>query len=59
MRHSVDTELEPDISYDIGDIVGCTDPITGISVAEVITKKIVTVDSAKGVSVEYNVGGKD
>lgn len=56
---SVDTELEPDISYDIGDIVGCTDPITGISVAEVITKKIVTVDSAKGVSVEYNVGGKD
>ena len=56
---SVDTELEPDISYDIGDIVGCTDPITGISVAEVITKKIITVDSEKGVSVEYNVGGRD
>lgn len=56
---SIDTDLEPTINYDIGDIVGATDPITGISVAEIITKKIVTVDSAKGVSVEYNVGGKD
>lgn len=34
-------------AYDVGDIVGATDNITGISVASVITKKIVTIKNGQ------------
>lgn len=37
----IDITLNPDRNYDIGDIVGGIDPITGISAARQITKKIV------------------
>lgn len=43
------------VSYDIGDIVGAREHITGIEVAEKITKKIVTIDKGK-IDVEYRVG---
>lgn len=41
--------------YDIGDIVGSKDIITGIEVKEVITKKIVTINKGKA-NIEYEVG---
>lgn len=42
-------------SYDVGDIVGAYDNITGISVAAVITKKIVTIKNGQ-VNISYKVG---
>lgn len=42
-------------SYDVGDIVGAFDNITGISVAAVITKKIVTIKNGQ-VNISYKVG---
>lgn len=42
--------------YDIGDIVGARENITGIEAAERIVKKIVTIDRGK-IDIEYKVGG--
>lgn len=42
-------------NYDVGDIVGAYDNITGIAVAEEITKKIVTIENGK-VNISYEVG---
>ncbi len=42
-------------AYDIGDIVGARECITGIEVAEKITKKIVTIDKGK-IDIKYKVG---
>lgn len=42
-------------SYDVGDIVGACDNITGISVAAVITKKIVTIKNGL-ITISYKVG---
>lgn len=41
--------------YDVGDIVGAKENVTGISAAEKITKKIVTINGGK-VNIEYKVG---
>lgn len=43
------------VVYDIGDIVGAKEYITGIEVAEKITKKIVTIDKGK-IDIKYKVG---
>lgn len=51
----LEVDLDPDIKYDIGDIVGATEPVTGISVAQPITKKIVTIDDT-GENIAYEVG---
>lgn len=45
----------PDENYDIGDIVGATENVTGISVAQPITKKIVTLKDNKE-TVKYEIG---
>jgi hypothetical protein len=42
-------------SFDIGDIVGGVDNITGISAATEITKKIVTIKNSK-ITISYEVG---
>lgn len=44
-----------DSEYDIGDIVGSSENITGIEVKEKITKKIVTI-SKGSIKIEYKVG---
>lgn len=44
-----------DNTYDIGDIVGAREIITGIAVAKAITKKIVTINKGK-ISIQYKVG---
>ena len=54
----LDADLDTAMKYDIGDIVGCTDEVTGITVAEAVTKKIVVVDSIEGITVEYKTGGR-
>lgn len=46
---------ETDDLYDIGDTVGATDNITGIFVADVITKKIVTIKNGQ-ITISYKVG---
>lgn len=42
-------------SYDVGDIVGAYDSITGISASAVITKKIVTIKNGQ-INISYKVG---
>ena len=54
---SIDMNLSLEDNYDIGDIVGATECITGISVWQPITKKIVKIKGNE-VSIEYEVGGK-
>lgn len=56
--NELDADLDTKKTYDIGDIVGCTDEVTGITVAEAVTKKIVVVDSIEGITVEYKTGGR-
>lgn len=51
----LEIDLDPEIKYDIGDIVGAFEPVTGIRVAQPITKKIVTIDE-NGENIEYEVG---
>lgn len=45
------------LSYDIGDIVGAKDQLTGISAAEAISKKIVTIKNGE-TTISYEVGEK-
>ena len=47
--------LNPTIRYDVGDIVGAREHITGISISSVITKKIVSVSGGE-TRVSYTVG---
>lgn len=51
---SVDMDDSTD-NYDVGDIVGAFDNITGIAVAEEITKKIVTIENGR-ITISYEVG---
>lgn len=51
---SVDFDDTSD-NYDVGDTVGAFDNITGISVAAVITKKIVTIKNGR-ITISYKVG---
>lgn len=44
-----------DDSYDVDDIVGAADNITGVSVAAAITKKIVTIKNGQ-ITISYKVG---
>lgn len=51
---TVDFDSDADI-YDVSDIVGAFDNITGISVSAVITKKIVTIKNGQ-ITISYKVG---
>ncbi len=53
----IEANFLPDEAYDIGDIVGATDNVTGVSVWQPITKKVVKIQ--KGIeTVEYEIGGQ-
>nr|DAY92786.1 MAG TPA: hypothetical protein [Caudoviricetes sp.] len=54
---SVDFHPDDNIEYDINDIIGATEHITGLSVWQPITKKIVKI-TEETQSIEYEVGGK-
>ncbi|MGN0339530.1 MAG: hypothetical protein ACI4D0_03440 [Lachnospira sp.] len=50
----IDISFDSDKEYDIGDVVGATENVTGISVWQQITKKIVKIDTE--INIEYEVG---
>lgn len=52
---TVNISFEPDQSYDIGDVVGAIENITGISIWQPITKKIVTIKDNKE-EIQYEIG---
>lgn len=47
--------FSPDENYDIGDIVGVTEKVTGISVSQAITKKIVELKD-NNETIKYEIG---
>lgn len=51
----INIELNPTTEYDIGDVVGATEHITGLSIWQPIIKKIVTINNHKK-TVSYKVG---
>jgi hypothetical protein len=51
----IDTTLTETQEYDIGDIIGATEVVTGTSVTKYISKKIVTI-TANQFSVDYSIG---
>lgn len=52
---SVNIDLDLEGSYDIGDIVGASEHITGIAIWQPITKKIVTIKDGR-ITISYKVG---
>ena len=52
----INISLKPSEQYDIGDIVGATDDVTGLTVVKPITKKIVKI-SRDRTSISYETGG--
>ncbi len=50
----IDISLDGDSKYDIGDIVGASEPVTGIFVSQPIVKKIVTIERDNE-SIKYEV----
>lgn len=54
-RDSVDIDLDLEGNYDIGDIVGAAEQITGIAIWQPITKKIVTIKDGR-TTISYKVG---
>lgn len=53
---TIDFDSDSDI-YDVGDVVGAFDNVTGINIRAEITKKIVTITNRK-VNISYKVGEK-
>lgn len=53
---SADADFLEDQDYDIGDIVGTYDTMTGDLTKAVISKKIVTIDRLGNLNVNYNIG---
>ena len=54
---SIEISLRQDIDYDIGDVVGATDELTGLAVWQPITKKIINISRHKK-TVSYEIGGQ-
>ncbi len=52
----IDITLNPDRNYDIGDIVGGFDAVTGIFAARQITKKIVKINNYGNYEISYEEG---
>lgn len=51
----IEISVAPDKSYDIGDIVGAKEQVTGVEVWKPVTKKIVTINK-DGEQVQYEIG---
>lgn len=54
---TLEISLRQDIDYDIGDVVGVVDEVTGLAVWQPITKKIIKISRHKK-TVEYEIGGQ-
>ncbi|MFR6311000.1 hypothetical protein [Anaerofustis stercorihominis] len=55
---SIKIKLDSDTEYDINDIVGAKEDITGISVYQPITKKIITVENGN-INIDYEIGDEE
>lgn len=55
---STDTNLNDDMDYDIGDIVGSFDPDTGILLTTSVQTKIVSIDTKGDLTIEYKNSGR-
>lgn len=55
-QDTLDVSFDADRNYDVGDIVGARENVTGIFVAREITKKIVTIQNGV-VTITHKVGG--
>lgn len=53
---SIEIELDSKTQYDIGDIVGASELVTGMGVWQPITKKIVTLRNNDVESISYKIG---
>lgn len=53
--NALNVDFRSDENYDIGDIVGAREEITGVSVAREIVKKIVTINR-NGIKIECQIG---
>lgn len=51
----IEIEFDPTAKYDIGDIVGASEPITGVEIWQPVTKKIVTIND-EGETIKYEIG---
>lgn len=56
-QDSLEVNLPTEYEYDINDIVGITDDVTGLSITQPITKKIIVIDGNKQ-EISYQIGGK-
>ena len=52
---TIDLKTNATISYDIGDIIGARENITGIQAWQPVKKKIVTIENENDIKVEYEV----
>ena len=55
---NISLDSSEDYEYDVGDIVGATETITGITVTSAITKKIVNIDGVNE-TIQYELGNED
>ena len=53
---SIEIDIDTENTYDVGDIVGATERVTGIGVWQPITKKIVTIKNNDVSSISYKIG---
>lgn len=53
--YTIELETNPTISYDIGDIIGARENVTGIEAWQKVIKKIVTIEDENNIKVEYEV----
>ena len=53
--NTLETDFENNTEYDVGDIVGARETITGVTIKRDIVKKILKVNSS-GISVECQIG---
>lgn len=51
----ITTSLDASISYDVGDVIGSSEQVTGVQAAQPITKKILKITS-DGNTVSYEIG---
>lgn len=54
-RDNLEVDLPTYYNYDIGDVIGATDRITQLEIAQFVTKKIVKIKNGK-ISVNYEIG---
>lgn len=55
----IDLNGYDDVVYDINDLVGARDAVTGLETTQPVTKKIVTIENGKQPVISYTIGEKE